>query len=142
MTTSRAELITLTNADPRFYELVGPFIGRRDVHRAVGSAVYDDADKTWLVVLIGGEVAGFLSYRGQRGSIAAESCYIARRNADGSEDPGVRMALLQKLIDITAPSPIQAMVPKAVVETYLDLGFTELPAKSTKNFVSLIRSTS
>lgn len=140
MTNSANSLIALTNKDARFYKLIGPFLGRREVHRAVGSAVWDDDDKTWLVITNGRKVEGFLSYRSQHGMIAAESCYIARRNHDGSEDQGVRAAMLQKLIEVTNPSPIQVMVPRAVADTYVALGFSELPAKSTKNFVYLVRS--
>ena len=50
MTDSANSLIALTNKDARFYKLIGPFLGRREVHRAVGSAVWDDDDKTWLVI--------------------------------------------------------------------------------------------
>jgi hypothetical protein len=140
MTSSPAELITLTNTDPRFYQLIGPFLGRREVHRAVGSPVWDDDDKIWLIVTIDKKVAGFLAYRSQRGLIAAESCFIARRDKAGSEDPSVRSALLQKLIEVTNPSPLTAMVPNAVTDVYTELGFTELPPKSTKNFTYLIRN--
>ncbi|OBK02780.1 hypothetical protein A5637_16335 [Mycolicibacterium fortuitum] len=134
-----SDLITLTNTDSRFYQLLGPFLGRREVHRAIGSAVYDDDDKTWIVARDGRKVTGFIAYRSQRGGNVAESCYVARR--DGAhEDPTVRDALVRAVIDATAPSPITTMVPKAVAGTYAALGFTELPQKSTKNFVSLVRS--
>ncbi|WP_018600976.1 hypothetical protein [Mycobacterium sp. 155] len=138
MTTS-PELLTLTNVDRRFYPLIGPFLGRREVHRAIGSAVYDDDDKTWIIARKGRRVTGFIAYRAQRGVIAAESCYIARRNGD-HEDPAVRETLLQKLIEVSHPSPLTAMVPNEVTDVYTELGFTELPPKSTKNFTYLIRN--
>ncbi|WP_458317904.1 hypothetical protein [Mycolicibacterium brisbanense] len=134
------EMLTLTNADERFYELIGPFLGRREVHRAIGSPVYDDDDKTWLVIVSGGEVEGFISYRSQRGgTVAAESCYVARRDSAGIEDSVIRVVLVQRLVEAVAPSPVTTIVPKAVADAYLASGFEELPAKSTKNFVSLVR---
>ena len=142
MTDSRSELLTLTNADPKFYKLIGPYLGRREVHRAIGSAVYDDDDKMWLVIVTGRKVEGFLAFRPQRGAIKAESCYIPRRLADGTEDTAVRMALLHKLVEVTTPTPITAMVPKSVVSVYTDVGFAELTAKSTRNFAHLVKAAS
>lgn len=140
MTTTRSELLTLTNADPRFYKLVGPFLGRREVHRAVGSPLWDDDGKTWLVLTSGKRVQGFLSIRPQRGVVAVESCFITRRH-DGHEDITVRSELLAELIKVTAPSPLTATVPKAAAAVYAEAGFAELPQKSTKNFVHMVRST-
>lgn len=137
---SDLQLITLTNTDKRFYPVIGPFLGRREVHRAVGGVIYDDDGKTWIVARSGHKVAGFIAYRGQHGMITAESCYIARRDRDGDEDPAVREALLDALIQATAPSPITTMVPKAVAGIYTERRFTELPQKSTTNFVRLVRS--
>ncbi len=143
MTTTRSELLTLTNADPRFYKLIGPFLGRREVHRAVGSAIYDDDDKTWLVIVTGRAVDGFIAYRPQRGVIIAESCYIARRDATGAEDPTVRMALVQNMIAATAPSPLRTTVPRTAANVYTDAGFAELPQqRAMKNYIELTRSTS
>lgn len=139
MTTTRSELLTLTNADPKFYKLVGPFLGRREVHRAVGSPVWDDDDKTWLVLTNGRRVEGFLSFRPRRGVVAAESCYIAQRNG-GQEDTAVRSELLKELVKVTAPSPITSMVPKTVAQVYIDAGFTELPQKSTRNYAHMVWS--
>lgn len=139
MTDTHSELRTLTNTDREFYPLIGPFLGRREVHRAVGSAVYDDDDKTWLVIVTGKRVDGFIAYRPQRGVTVAESCYIARRTPEG-EDTLVRTALVQHLIASTAPSPLRTMVPKSVMNVYTDAGFTELPQKSTKNYAELVRS--
>lgn len=140
MTTTQSELLTLTNKDPKFYQLIGPFLGRRDVHRAIGSAVYDDDDKTWLVITTGKRVEGFIAYRPQKGVTVAESCYVVRRDSAGGEDPNVRLALVQHLIAATAPSPLRTMVPKSTASIYSDAGFTELPQRSTKNFAEMVRT--
>lgn len=140
MTTTHSELLTLTNKDQKFYQLIGPFLGRRDVHRAIGSAVYDDNDKTWLVIVTGKRVEGFIAYRPQRGVIVAESGYVVRRDNAGVEDQNIRLALVQHLIEATAPSPLRTMVPKSASSAYIDAGFTELPQKSTRNYAELVRT--
>jgi hypothetical protein len=44
------DLIVLTNADRGFYPTIGPFLARRDVHKAIGGVPWDDDAKTWLVL--------------------------------------------------------------------------------------------
>jgi hypothetical protein len=44
------DLIVLTNTDRRFYPTLGPFLAKRDVHKALGGVPWDDDTKSWLVL--------------------------------------------------------------------------------------------
>jgi GNAT superfamily N-acetyltransferase len=57
------EIRTLTNADPDFYPLMGPFLSRRDIVNALSGPVWDDDGKVWLVAVEGDRVVGFCAYR-------------------------------------------------------------------------------
>lgn len=52
-------IITLTNTDPRFYPLLGPYLARRAIIQAVGGPLYDDDGKIWFVAVEDHNVAGF-----------------------------------------------------------------------------------
>lgn len=53
------DLITLTNQDPGFYRLIGPFLASRPVSRQLGGRLWDDDGKRWWAVTDAGQVAGF-----------------------------------------------------------------------------------
>jgi GNAT superfamily N-acetyltransferase len=44
-------IIERTRESGDFYHLVGPFLGSRDVHRALGGPVYDDPGKRWWIAI-------------------------------------------------------------------------------------------
>jgi ribosomal protein S18 acetylase RimI-like enzyme len=52
-------LSVLTNADPRFYPTLGPYLARRDIVQALGGPLYDDPGKLWFVLEDDGRLAGF-----------------------------------------------------------------------------------
>ncbi len=49
----------MTNADHEFYPTLGPYLSRRTVVAELGGPVWDDDDKTWFVVMVAGQLAGF-----------------------------------------------------------------------------------
>lgn len=59
------EIVSMTNADPKFYARLGPFLARREVEKEIGYKIYDDDDKVWFIALEGERVLGF--------------CYLARK---------------------------------------------------------------
>jgi GNAT superfamily N-acetyltransferase len=40
---------TMTNRDPRFYPLMGPFLARREITAELGAPVYDDDGLVWFI---------------------------------------------------------------------------------------------
>lgn len=52
-------LVVLTNQDPGFYPLLGPFLSQRNIVAELGFPVFDDPGKVWFVAMDGDKVAGF-----------------------------------------------------------------------------------
>lgn len=58
------DIIEITNKDSRFYKLLGPFLAKREIIKALGEPIYDDDDKHWFVALNANkEVMGFAAAR-------------------------------------------------------------------------------
>lgn len=53
----------MTNSDNDFYQLIGPFLSRREIVSELGSPVWDDGGKRWFVAVIDGNVVGFAGIR-------------------------------------------------------------------------------
>jgi len=56
-------IVEMTNRHPRFYELVGPLLSRREVAQDLGAPVWDDDDKTWFAAVAGDVVIGMVAVR-------------------------------------------------------------------------------
>lgn len=133
---SDLDLITLTNRDPQFYPLIGPFLGRRDVHKALGGAPFDDEGKTWIAARRDGRIVGIISvHTRRRGLATAESCFTEPEHDD------VRGALITAVIDAVAPTPVSTTVRTDVADAYRAAGFAEVN-RVGKNFVHLARKES
>jgi len=55
--------VRLTNTDPEFYPLLGPFLAQRTVIAELGAPPYDDPGKVWFIALDGEQVMGFAGVR-------------------------------------------------------------------------------
>lgn len=89
--------LRITNTHPHFYQLLGPFLARRDVVAAVGGPVWDDEGKVWSVALdAAGVVAGFIGVT-VKGEVATVcSGYVPAARADAAE---VWAAILADALD-------------------------------------------
>lgn len=91
-------VIHVTNTYPKFYQLLGPFFGSREVYKALGGGVFDDAGKEWLIALDGGKVAGFCAFlvTGKRAKLKS-SYVIPEYRKKGLYDYlfGQRMVILE-----------------------------------------------
>lgn len=128
---SRYELVTLTNTDPEFYRVIGPFLARREVHAALGGVPWDEDGKTWIAALAKGQSAGVAGVRTSRGLAHIESLYVT----DGHED--ARAVLLAAAMAAAAPSPMHAMVRREHAGAHLAAGFKVV--KESTNFLTLAK---
>lgn len=64
------------NADPGFYEDVGPFFGSRQVERELGYKMYDDSGRVWLIAKAGQKIAGVSSYEIKGDKALLRSTYV------------------------------------------------------------------
>lgn len=125
---SDPQLITLTNADKRFYPLVGPFLARRAVHKAVGGEIWDDDGKTWIVALTAaGAVTGFVGLH--RGRV--ESLYTLPDHRDQAT------ALVAGAVAAAGDKDLRAIVARPFAPSYEAAGF--IPYDETANFIKLTR---
>jgi GNAT superfamily N-acetyltransferase len=84
------ELVVLTNKDAQFYELVGPFLSRREIVSEIGNNVWDDDDKHWVAAISEDRVLGICATRKNE----ACSFYVE----PGSRGMSIGFALLRKLL--------------------------------------------
>lgn len=49
----------MRNTDADFYTVMGPYLARRSIIKALGEPLYDDDDKVWFVAVSDGQVQGF-----------------------------------------------------------------------------------
>jgi len=66
------EIRRMTNRDDVFYQLMGPYLARREVEKEIGFPIYDEDGKEWFVAIDDGAVVGFCyRFKGHIGS-----CYV------------------------------------------------------------------
>jgi len=66
----------LTNQEPRFYSILGPYLSRREIVAELGFPVYDDPGKIWFVAMDNNQVAGFVGLRLRREKAIFCSDYV------------------------------------------------------------------
>ncbi len=66
----------MTRDDPRFYPIVGPFLGRREIARELGGPVGDDDGKTWFAAVADGRAQGLCAALPRGGVTAYQSDYV------------------------------------------------------------------
>lgn len=127
------KLTTLTNSNPDFYTLLGPYLARREVHKQAGGPIYDDDNKTWIVATDNGQVTGFIGIRTQGPTAVAESCYLV----DEADDDLLGL-LVHAAVASVAPTPVRATVRHSRATTYIKAGFTEVGR--TNGFIKLVHA--
>lgn len=126
---ARSETRVMTNTDPDFYPVMGPYLANRTVAKSLGGPIWDDQGKTWTVRLDEiGHVLGFVAITA-RGKI--ESLYTL---------PGrdrLRTALVKAAVKAAGDRELTAVVSHSRVAAYTAAGFTE--TSHTANFTHMIR---
>lgn len=130
------DILILTNEDPRFYALLGPYLARREIVAELGFPVYDDPGKVWFVALDGEAVAGFTGLRLERGKAHFTSDYVR----PGYRQQGVYDRLMAARLTYASDkaSNAHAAVTKAAQHTYERHGF--LAGKQYKRYTKVSRS--
>lgn len=107
----------ITNREPEFYSVVGPYLSRREIVAELGAPVWDDDGKVWsLAVSEDARVLGF----------------IATKNADicsfwvepGSRGRLIGSALLYRIVS-RATDELRTTATEQAVELFGLFGFTE-----------------
>lgn len=128
-------VIRLTNEDPRFYPLLGPFLSRKEVVREVGAPVWDEDGKAWVVITDDtGSVAAFGAITSQKGHVRFTSDYVlpARRGN------GLHRQLIRERLKATEGTPAIAICTGEGLRAYLAEGFT--PVRDKGRFTEVRRA--
>jgi hypothetical protein len=125
------DLRVLVNTDRGFYPLMGPFLARREVVKAVGGPVWDDDAKTWLVVVRDRQVLGFVAVADRGGPLVVESLWARPGMAR------VASELVGAAVDRFGGRDMAATVTREAADAYTRNGFAV--AGETVNFVKLTR---
>lgn len=117
------QIVVLTNKDRRFYQLIGPFLARREIEKETGYKLYDDDDKEWFVAIDGDTAIGFC-YRQERpkGSYQIGSCYVVEEY----RSKGVFKKLLAQAMQNIEGNVYLTTKNPALRQLLLSSGFEEL----------------
>lgn len=126
------KLVELTNTDPAFYGLLGPFLARREVHAALGGVPFDDDTKTWIVLKKGTTVLGFCAVNQMRRRTLLESLYLTPGHEHRAGEL-VRAAVDRYGYD----RDLHATVRYALAGAHTEAGFHRV--KDLTNFTVLVR---
>jgi GNAT superfamily N-acetyltransferase len=125
----QGEIISLTNRDPRFYVLMGPYLAQRKIARELGGPIWDDEGAIWFVALspptqgrtVGHQVLGFASAREKGQHVELDNAYVL----PAYRGHGIYRALLEERLRIWAPgTTFRALTTQNSVDALLRRGFT------------------
>jgi hypothetical protein len=126
-------ITALGNKDPRFYQLLGPYLSRRTVVEFVGGPIWDDDGKVWFVAHTDARVHGFAGVTRQGGRTVVESMYITDPN---DRDTAVRVVTAAARA-FGRDNPLHATVRHDRLYAYEAAGFVK--RSDTVNFAKLFR---
>lgn len=126
-------VVRLTNAERRFYTVIGPFLAKREVHKAIGSPPWDDDGKQWFAALDGNMVVGFAAAVVEGGKAVFCSDWI--RAGDPHEKAARGLLMVERLAWAKSEAAIETAVATVGVadrEAYTKAGFKA--TRETKNY--------
>ncbi len=110
----------LTNQDPRFYPLLGPYLSRRAIVAELGGPVWDDDGKTWWVAVDhDGAVAGFCA-ASAGDPVVLESAWVPAGRRHGK----VYQRLFAARLAALAGRRMRSRVAQASTSMFTRHGFT------------------
>ena len=112
------QIIELTNANPEFYPLVGPWLARREIVEELGGPVWDDDDKHWIIAH--NEKDGLLGMVAVRRGMVC-SLYVS----PGARGQLAGTTMLLRLILRDGNKPLRAVATNASVSLFQGCGFKE-----------------
>lgn len=122
------KIVALTNTDARFYPLIGPFLGRREVAADLGGRLWDDDGKTWWVAVdTKTRVLGFCAAR----PVGAWTVYGSAYVTPDHRRKGVYTRLVAARDAAVGTVPTRATCTPASLPTLLKAGFVIAGAKGS-----------
>ncbi len=135
-------VVTLTNADPEFYPLLGPFFAQRSVIAELGAPPYDDPGKLWFIALEDDQVVGFAGVRfdgkNDKQAVFCSDYVVPERRRQGIH----RQLMADRLEYVTGQAhSVVATVTSAGLRTYEHAGFTPTGRSGKmKHYTRMVRS--
>jgi|GEM_PF-5984899 len=119
-------LVEMTNADPEFYRLIGPFLARRTVVREIGGPIWDDDGMRWFIVLAHKTVVGFAALRDRTDSqkqhiVEFDNAYVVPTY----REQGIyHLLIMARLAACPVDAVLRAVVNQHSRHEFLCQGFT------------------
>jgi GNAT superfamily N-acetyltransferase len=116
------DIIRMTNADPRFYHLVGPFLARRAIAKELGGPLWDEDAMRWFIAVGRDQrVYGFGVLREVARVIWFDNTYVLPE----WRGRGVYRALLSARLAVCPPgSVVRAVATSKSIAALQRRGFT------------------
>ncbi len=124
------ELHLITNEDPNFYTLMGPYLSKREIVNTLGGPVWDDAGKVWCVATEQDRVCGFgaVVIMGDKAHFCSD--YILSTNTDKA----LYSKILKRILKHCSSKAVS--VSATVLHEYAKVleqnGFSEVPSNLKK----------
>lgn len=113
------ELVEMTNADPGFYDLVGPWLSKREVIAELGAPVWDDPDRHWIIAK--NDADGLIGMVAERKGMVC-SLYVV----PGARGQVVGTTMVLRIILRHGSAPLRAMATSASRGLFESCGFQKV----------------
>lgn len=109
----------MSNDNNRFYQLMGPFLSRREIVSDLGAPTWDDDNKTWCLAIDNGSVIGFVAFinKGHYHELCSDWVSPDQRRR------GVYRALFGRRLEEIGDSDMRATVTNESLSVFLASGF-------------------
>jgi len=116
------EIATLENTDPTFYATMGPYLSRREVVAELGTPVWDEDDKVWLVAhTTDNDVYGFVSVQPNGDQFSVKSLYVM----PDSRGEVIGAALMHRILSLWPEATLAATATPASCSLFTTFGFEQ-----------------
>ena len=127
----------MTNEDPDFYNIMGPYLSQREIVRELGGPIWDDSGKLWFIAIDENEVVGFAAIviKGKRARFCSDWVRLEYRNL------GIYDALMHSRIEYVDGKclPATTIATLKAAHTFKRYGFIPDDKRKMKNYICLKR---
>ena len=128
-------VLSIDGTDRKFYSILGPFLGDREIIKELGSPIYAENEKRWFVAMDENQmVMGFVGLKPMvNNKMALSSFYVIPQN----RNQGIGGRLMSVLVDYAQNKTITATVRGRAKRIFLSHGFTII--RKSRNYIFMER---
>jgi len=132
------EYLLIDRTNKKFYQIMGPYLSRRDIVAETGYTIWDDEDKHWCVAMNDGQVAGFCAVRLTKKAWILSSAYTIpamRRKGVYRQLHKLRMGFIRDADETATPRKVTVTASASTADFLTREGFK--PVRNKGKFTVL-----